>query len=358
MADLMNDVTNYNDLAGKYANFIAPTVKIMVNGKDAVKSQGLIVYELEVNLSDDMAGSVTFKLADLFDEKAHSFSGEVKSAFKPGTIVEIEMGYLSTTECIFKGYVEMIGAEIGRDNFLKVVLMDAKRLMMSSGRKNVLYEAENYSEIFARIMGAYSSVCSTEIDNTSDGLKTPVSQTGTDYDFIMKDLIYKGRVNREFIILAGKAYFREPGKSDNPIMKVSYGRELKFLSIFHCYQEMSVNVMGVDSRQEIVKGSESIKGTLSQGSVMSEAPVHTIADPLLDSSDKAQVKAKAVAGQEKKKGCLGYGITIGIPEIVPGRYLEVENSDEMINKKYYLTQVRHHYTRQNYTTEFEIGGCI
>lgn len=353
----MNGESSYSELANKYANFLTPTAKIKVDGNDVLKSRGLVIYELKIDLSVDMAGSVSFKLADLYDIKQHSFSSEIKDLFKPGTIVEVEMGYLSTTENLFKGYVEMAGASIGERDLFMVTLMDAKRLMMTSGRKNILYEAENYSDIFNQVMSAYSSLCTTQIDETSDGLKHPVTQMGTDYDFIMKDLILKGRVNREFIILAGKAYFREPEKDVSPVMKMSYGRELKYLSVSHAYQDIKINVSGINEQQEMVEGTDAVKGNLSQRRLI-DTPVYMVADPLADTNDKAEIRAKAAAVRERRKGCVGFGRTIGIPEIVAGRYIEVENTDEMLNKKYYLTQVRHSFTKKGYVTEFEIGGCL
>lgn len=357
MADLMNGVSSYSELANKYANFITPAVRIKVGGNDVAAGGGLVIYELKMDLSVDTAGCVSIKFADLYDIKQHSFSSRVKDLFKPGTIVEVEMGYLSTTECLFKGYVEMVGACIGERDFFWVTLMDVKRLMMTSGKRNILYEEKNYSDIFGRVMSDYSSLCSMQIEETSDKLESPVSQMGTDYDFIMRDLILRGRVNREFIVLAGKAYFREPEKNTSPLMKLSYGRELKFLSVNHTYRDMEINVTGVNEHQEIVEGISAVKGNLSQ-SKLRETPVDMVADPLADTTDKAEIRARAAAFRQRKRGCIGYGMTIGIPEIVAGRYIEVENTDEMLNKKYYLTQVRHSYTRKGYVTEFEIGGCL
>lgn len=358
MADLMTGKFDYKQLANKYANFIVPTVKIKVNGLDVVKMKELIVYDLEMNLSIEAAGSVRIKFANVYDVKNHSISSVIKSTFQLGSIVEVEMGYLSATQKLFKGYVEMLGVEMGKENLFVVTLMDAKRLMINSGKKNILYTVKNYSDVLKKIMSNYSSVCSLSIDVTNDNLENPISQITNDYDFVMTELIKKGKVDREFIILAGKAYFRKPNKVTAPIMKVRYGRELVDLSVSHCYKDLIVNVIGVDDKQNTVNGQAKAKGVLSQRKVMSETPILIVTDPYADTKDKATIKADAIARQEKEKCCIGRGSMIGIPEIVPGRYLEVENLDAMLNKKYYITEVMHHYTRESYTTHFEIGGCV
>lgn len=358
MADLMTGKFEYKQLADKYANFIVPTVRIKVNGLDVIKMKGFIVSELDMRLAVEEASSVRMKFAHAYDIQSHSFSSEIKDTFQLGSIVEVELGYLSTTEHLFKGYVEMLGVEMGKEDLFVVTLMDAKRLMMNSGKKNILYTEKNYSDVFKKIMGNYANVCSVSIDTTNDNLENPISQMSNDYDFVMTELIGRGKVNREFIILAGKAYFQKPKKVTTPIIKMRYGRELIDLSVSHCYKDLMVQVIGVDDKQNVISGQAEAKGELSQKKVMSQTPIFMIADPHADTKDKAATKAEAVARQEKEKSCIGRGSTIGIPEIVPGRYLEIENMDSMLDKKYYITEVMHHYTRESYTTHFEIGGCV
>lgn len=357
MADLMTGKVNYKKLADQYANFIVPTVKIKVNGTDVVKMNNLVVYELEMNLSVSTASSVKIKFAHQYDVQSHSFSGDVKDSFELGTIVTVELGYLSTTQELFKGYVEMAGVEMGEQELFVVTLMDAKRLMMISGKKNKLYTVKNYSDAFNEVMGDYSSLCSLEVEATNDQLEDPISQMSNDYDFVMTELIRKGRVNREFVILAGKAYFREPHKVTTPIMTLQYGRELVNLSVSHCYKDLKIEVIGMDSQQQAVKGEAEVKSTASQSNIITNTPVFRVGDPHADTADKAKTIAEAIARQESEKCCIGQGKTIGIPEIVPGRYIEVENIDSMIDKQYYITDVVHLYTRESYTTQFEIGGC-
>lgn len=358
MADLMTGKVDYKQLADKYANFIVPTAKVKVNGLDVIKMLNLIIDEIEIRLSVDAASSVRIKFAHVYDLKSHSFSSLIKNTFQLGTIVEVELGYLSTTQRLFKGYVDMVGVEIGEEELFVVTLMDAKRLMMNSGKKNVLYTLKNYSDVFKNVMADYASICSVSVDATNDNLENPISQMTNDYDFVMTELIKKGKVNREFIIIAGKAYFRKPNSVTTPIMKVRYGRELVDLSVSHCYRDVTVQVIGVDDKQNVINGQARASSVLTQKKVMSKSAVMTVADPHADTKDKAKTKAEAIARQEKEKSCMGRGRVIGIPEIIPGRYLEVENMDAMLNKKYYLTEVVHYYTKKSYATHFEIGGCV
>ena len=67
--------------------------------------------------------------------------------------------------------------------------------------------------------------------------------------------------------------------------------------------------------------------------------------------------AKKEAEKEKKKSKYGSGSCIGIPELVPGRYIEIKKLDiNGSSLKSILTEVRHSFGRDGYTTEFELGG--
>ena len=358
MADLMTAKSTYKKLADTYANFIVPLVKVKVNGVDVIKTKKLIVHELEVRLSVHMAGSVTIKFANQYNEEKHSFESSIKSTFSLGTVAEVELGYLSTTQKIFKGYVEMMGVEMGEAELFVVTLMDVKRLMMTSGKKEFLYDAKQYSDIFSQVMKNYSAVCKTSVDATNDKLESPIAQLGTDYEFVTRQLIGRGKADREFIVFAGTAYFRKPQKVTTPIMTVRYGRELKSLQISHCYKDLTVEVHGTDENEKTITAKAKVKSNATQKKAMSQTPIYTITDAAVDTQEKAKTKAEAIARQIQEKSTVGYGSTIGLPEIVPGRYLEVENVDAIVDKKYYITEVTHTYTKDDFVTQFEVGGCI
>lgn len=357
MADLMTGTVTYQKLANQYANFIVPAAKVKVNGTDVVKANSLVIQELEVTLPLDAAGSVVIKFADLYDEINHAFDAKTVHTFRPGTVVDIELGYLSTTQKVFRGYVAMLGVEMGEAELLVVTLMDVKRLMMVSGKKCILHKERNYSDAFQKVMGSYTALCSTRIDATSDQLEEPIPQISNDYDFIMHELIGKGKADREFIVCAGVAYFRRPQKVSAPILTLRYGRELLSLSIAHCYQDLNIEVISADRKEAAVTGRAKTKANTAQKKLLSKTPVSMETDSYAQTKSRADTAAQAAALQEKKRSSLGRGSTLGIPEIIPGRYIKVENVDAFINQKYYITEVTHSYRNDTFITQFEIGGC-
>ncbi|RKI44381.1 phage late control D family protein [bacterium D16-51] len=358
MPDLMTGTYTFEALASKYGNFCVPLIRIRMNGTELVSALKLSVVDIKVTLSLHAAGMVLFKLGGLYDAKSHSFDKKIKSYFALGSIMEVELGYLSHTCKIFKGFVAMLGAEFSRAPFLVVTLMDARRLMMLSGSQYMLHEVVNYSDAFKTIIAKYSKLCSPEIDATDDSLERPLSQTQNDYLFVTKELVKNGKVDREFFVLGSKVYFRKPRRVKQPIMTLQYGRELLALKIDEEYQDLKVEVIGYDGQaQNVVAGSAAVKKNKNQKKLFSSAQVFTVADPAVNTQKKANEKASVIAKEKEWKARSGRGVTMGLPELVPGRFVKVEALEKDYgDHEYYIESVVHTIDNESFRTTFEIGG--
>lgn len=357
MADLMTETYTYKDLVNQYGNFHLPAVKIYVNGTELLSSMGLLLEEIEVVLSLDSASSVQFKLGNVYDVQSRSFRSGLKDKFKPGTIVEVALGYYSSTIKIFKGFVYMLGCEFGEKAMLAVTAMDVRKLMMISGSRHVLHNVKNYSDAFKTIMADYGALCSVQVTATDDKLEIPVSQVSSDYDFVMEELVATGKSSREFFVVADKAYFRERPGSQAPLMQLEYGRELLSLEMDYAYLDLEIQVVGFNAgEQTAYTGTARAKSKEPQSSLISPAPVRMVTDPDADNQDKVSRRAGSLADMETERVKRGKLTTVGLPEIVPGRFIEVVKTEAMVNRKYYISEVRHHVGEGIFTTEIDIGG--
>ncbi len=359
MADLMNGTYTYDQLKKQYSNFIVPLIRIKVNGSDQVEKLNLSVYSLKATLSLDGASMVVIKLIGLYDEEKHTFKSNVKSAFPIGTIVEVELGYQSTTLNIFKGFVTMRGSEFGtRTPFFVLTLMDARRLMMLTGSQYKLHTQKNYSDVFKEIISAYSKLCSPVIEATSDELEDPISQTQDDYHFITGDLIRRVRADREFFILGDKAYFRKPRSSSSPIMTLQYGRELIALKTDEGYRDMKIEVSGSDEEnQTTIKGNATVEKAKGQKSIITQTPELFLADAVSKTQKQVTDVAKSIAARKGWEAQTASAITVGLPELVPGRYVKVEKLEsDLCDHKYYIKSVIHEINAEEYRTMLEMEG--
>ena len=276
MADLMTATCNYAALETKYGSFVVPALKIKSMGRDLISSLDLTMLDLQVTLSLEASSMVIFKVADAYDAESHSFKSNIKNAFKLGTVMEIELGYLSYTSSVFKGFVAGLGADFDDHPCLVVKLMDARYLMMTGGVQRILYTEKNYSDVFKKVMSKYAKLCSVECEATSDKLEAPISQSTNDYDFVRQELLGQGKADREFFIFGPKVYFRTPHKNKTPIMTVNYGRELLRFSMMEDYINTNVHVIGynyADDKEITAKATAKSKGAIT--AVITPAPIST-----------------------------------------------------------------------------------
>lgn len=359
MADLMSDTCTYDSLVNKYSNFHVPAVRLYVDGSDAVQELSLSVQSVEISLSLSEASMAVICLSDVYNQEMRSFDSKVKSKFKLGTVVEVGIGYISEIQRVLKGYVASLGAEFGKNTCLVITVADVRRLMMTSGVHHVLHDVSNYSDAVQTILGEYSKLCSAEIEATADQLDKPLSQRSTDYDFITKELIAAGHCDREFLVVGNKAYFRKPRGKAGAICSLELGRELQEFKVESVYTDLQVDVTGYNQQeQSVVTASATIKSAETLSSVMTSTPVHNIVDPEMDTQDKADACAASYADRRLGLGQYGSGVCVGLPELVPGRYIEVVMLEEMANKKFYIQKVTHKIGKEGFVTEFETGGWV
>ena len=355
MADLMKGSYTYEELANKYGNFFVPAVRLYVNGKEVSQDITRHITAVQVSLSLSAAGAAVVHFAGIYDRQKRTFDSDVKSKFKLGTIVEVGLGYGSEVTKVLKGFVALLRADFQEDPGIAVTIMDVRRLMMTSGVSEVLHEAKNYSDVVKKILQDYSKLCKPEIDATNDKLEDPVSQKATDYDFIAGDLAR--RCGREFFVLGDKAYFRKPRKETSSVMKLEYGKDLLSFRSESSYLDLQIQVSGYNQQeQKKITASAAAKSGESQTSLMSKTPVSCVTDPQADTQDKARVRAEAIASMVKASAQRAGGTCIGLPEIVPGRFLEVVKLEDMANRKYYVTSVTHSMSAKSFVTHFETGG--
>lgn len=357
MADLMTGVYTYEELANKYGNFHVPALRLYVDGKEVPQEVSLNVMSAEISLSLTSASMAVIRMDGGYDRKKRSFDDNIKNRFKLGTIVEIGIGYGSEIKKVLKGYVASMGIEFQDSPSLTLTIMDVRRLMMQSGIHIRCHDVKNYSDAVKEILNEYSKFCKAEIDPTNDKLDRKVSQNSTDYEFIARRMASNGRAGREFFVLADTAYFRKPRKEKRSIMKLEYGRELLQFHMESSYTNLAIEISGGNVTElKNINARAIAKSKEPQVNINYETPVSYILDPEADNQNKAKIRAEALADAEVRAGQRARGVCIGLPEIVPGRFIRIVKLEELVNKKYYITSVRHNFDKNFFKTAFEIGG--
>lgn len=356
MADLMKANYTYSQLIKKYNNFLVPTIKIKVKGKDVLASGFIAVDNVAITLSLKQASVVKFNIINAYQIQKRCFHEEIKNTFVLGSVFTVELGYGSSVTTIFKGFVETIQYDLKEIPELTITGADVRRLMMDTVRKNYPYVVQNYFNAFTELMQTYKKICNSfVIDKTQDKL-VQVVQNCSDFDFITKNLCEKA--NREFFVIAGKAYFLEKMKYSTPIISLGIGNGLMSFSRKLKYFHEELKVIGVDTEnKKRIEVTKEIKAYDSQDCVLTKAPITTEVSSVINELNEANLKLDFLERQRFEKAQRGSGSCIGLPELIPGRYIKIEKFDKDADDTYYIQQVQHSFSiGEGFSTQFDIGG--
>ncbi len=350
---LMDGSYSYADLVRKYDQFRVPVGRLKIDGKEL--GDGVGVESISASLSLEKASAVSFRVVGAYDRKSSGFRSSVKSTLKLGSTVSLSLGYGSSLTEVFQGYISGVGVDFSDDPVLEVTAMDVRGLMMEGTSRNEVHVVTTYSAAFQAVMERYKVLCTKlSVDATDADEITQIAQTTSDYEFV--NSVLARRANREFFVLADTAYFREKGKVTAPIVTLTWGEGLMTFSRSSLYQNLKITVIGFDpENKEAVKAQVEEKADEAQKSV-GAAHETVITDPDAQEEKKARKRAEKEALERKRRAQSGSLSCVGLPELVPGRFVAVKGLDPDLDLDYYIQEVRHELSGGGFSTTLEIGG--
>ena len=123
------------------------------------------------------------------------------------------------------------------------------------------------------------------------------------------------------------------------------------------YLNENIQVLGFDPASgKPVSGKAAAKSTDQLSDVLGGAGEWFISDPSCVSASQAAGWAGAVARTATRKSQKAEIRCIGLPEIIPGRFLKIDRVDSLVNRKYYITRVTHRFDGSGFLTEIETEG--
>lgn len=346
-------VVSYSSLVKKYGNFMVPAMVMKIDGKSVSNMSEIYIAQLDIQLSIESICSASFTLENVYHLQSSSFLSKIKNTFQLGSIVSIELGYGSATELVFWGYIHELQYSFDEVASISVTALDVRRLMKMN-HENRTFSDKSYSEIFKEVISKYSKVYqSAKVDAMTDKIER-LAQNINDYDFVMKELCQKA--NKEFFVLAGKVYFQDKNENKIPLLTLKWGENLFSFSVSRRYCNEEIAVYGVDGKDVVVSKEK----VVTDGKIkkLTSSPLRSdIKGSNIKDKKGTQALAKKEAQKRKKRAKDGSGSCIGIPELMPGRYLAIENLDvDGENFKGYVTKVSHSFSESGFITNFELGG--
>ena len=352
-------------LSTKYEDFRGPAFTIKVDGKE-LDSTEMPITALEVNLSaDGSAGGCHFEVESLYDFEKGAWMNNLSKTIKAGAKLEILAGYVKQEE-VFYGYVDEFSLEYSGSTppRLSVTGIDGLGFLMQcqepiyGGKKK---PAEVVKEILNKSVSAgYAKKVTV---GTLSGFEVPVIKERVDDFKFLRFLAERSCMN--VFSVDGELIFDDVVKNTKALTTLTVGAGLISFSKRTSLrgQVGQVEVWGRDEKQKFIRGkatSVSIGGT--GDTAVQVAPKFKEA-ALREYSDYVRTEKECVELAQARLDSIamnfvsGKGVCVGIPELIPGRYITIKGLDGDTEGTYFVSKVRHQFTRQGFYSHFEIKGA-
>lgn len=348
---------DFGKIKEEYNNFMIPSYEILIDGKK-ITDKDFSITNIRINLSaKEKAGMANFSVSNCYSSIEKGFSSKVKSTLKLGSMVKISFGYSNKNKELFLGYIVSISYEFDDIPKINVNCLDVMGLLM----KNIVEErkpkGEKLEQIINEVLKKYSKfITSTKIDTLQPIDKNKeIVQSGDDYNFVKK---IAEENDCDFFAVGEKVYVSNLKNRKKVAATLFYGENVMNFSREFQLKKVEVTAYGKnDNSNETISESyiyETEYPYAIKGEQVSEKKV--IRSPKIDSIDKA----KKIAINEAKK-LIGSSYSssiqcIGIPELIPGRYVELKDFDKDIDGSFYITDANHNFSPGNYTVSLNISN--
>ena len=369
---------SYSTLQSEYDDFKNPVADIEVNGVSIQGDKNRIRFaNLVVDLTSGFeASQATFGLYNAYDPINTQFAfSRIKKYCTIGSLVVIYIGYGLNVREVFRGIICKVDFNIEEDEIpvVQVTAMDVKAIMMANREQRQLL-ASNYSgavkEIFGQsvyqtLSGVGNLITDLNVFPTPDAPPVDLPDTGpltvvdtadsiemvgeSDYEFVVR---VAKKFNYEFFTTGGQVNFR-PAKNVSATL-IELSNEVRFKSF-----NVSYDITGIVNKVE-VRGLDVGKGKkvsfakrntnkLSKGmkaKMLTMGTEFVYVDPTVSSIIDAKNRVEYLMDDMTYRfGSLDFEI-YGIPEIVPGRFISIDDFGDAVSNDFYVINVQHRFTRE------------
>ncbi len=369
---------DYKSLRNDYGFFRYPLIEIQINevsltaGTDRKYNIG--VSDVTVDLTAGYeASQAVFNLYSVYDyQKAEFYTDRIKNFILLGSPVKIMMGYQAKVTEVFCGVITKVTFRVEEGDMaaVQVTAMDMKAIMMAN-RYNKKLRASIYSEAVKEILdqSIYKSWKDTpaiediKISDTPDGPATPtgggaskenntdrtIEMVGeSDYEFVVK---VAKKFNYEFFVLGGIVYFRKAKSDVTKQIEITPGARIISLSVEYdmtgLVEEIEVRGLDVNKGKTVnskVKNSNKLSmGNKAKSLITGSKFVYV--DPTVSATADADYRAKYLfENMSYRYGSLEMTM-VGLPDIIPGRYITISELGDAVSNDFYVQSVRHTMSR-------------
>lgn len=354
-------------LEDKYGGFYAPACQIMVDGMDLLK--GLFLEIMSVQVDNTLKGMdrFTFTVNSDFNIKTREFVNLI-SLFEFGASVQILLGYKSKEPLVqlHQGIITSVQTNFPASGLPQVTVSGYDlSYCLSKGKQSDNWGPGKDSDAVVKVANK-AGLNPLVVDTRVERPKIEQSQESL-FHFVEKLATRNGY---ETFVFNKDLYFRPPPETldeANAVVELEWASGLVSFSpeinISEQVNKVEVRGWDVNNKREIVgragQGDESERGKSQRsgaeligkicrdgGDLKVRAPVY--------SQEEANRRAKALLKERAEKLVQGSGESIGIPDIVAGKIINLKELGKVFSGAYYVEQSTHSLSSSGYKTTFKV----
>ena len=334
------------------------TFTVKVNGSALPPS--VQVLSFSVNREVNRIPFATLKILD-GDPSEQTFEVSSGDSFVPGNEIELQVGFHSEEETIFKGIVVKHALRLrGNRSPMLEVECKAKPIKMTTTPRSAFYKEMSDSDISSELLGKYS--LSGDVSDTSVTHKEMVQHHATDWDF----MLMRAEANGQIVSVEDdQVVIKSPAEAESSDLSFEYGR-----NIFEFEGEMdarnqlpsTLSESWDYSSQEIIEGESDEPGTASAGNLDGTTIAESLSSDPFELSHSGKVEdaeLKAWADAKLLKSRLakirGRVRVEGSSEVKPNQIINLGGLGDRFNGDYYVSGVRHEISDGSWFTDIQLG---
>jgi Rhs element Vgr protein len=333
------------------------TVAVLVEGKEL--SSEYHVLSLTVTRELNRIPTATVQIQDGEASKA-TFAASNTDQFIPGKKIELQLGYRSQNQTVFKGIVVKHSIKIRKRGSVLIMECRDEAVKMTGARKSRYFTDKKDSDIMEEIIGGHS--LQIDVMATSSKLPEVVQYDATDWDFLLCRSEANGRV---IVIEDGKVSIVEPATGTEPVVTIAYGSTLLELDaeIDARWQSKAIKALCWNSSdQELIHADAKEPTGTKTGNLAASDLAAITGDETAEirhggklSQPELQAWADGWLLKERLAKISGRARCQGFAGVSPGKIIEVTGIGERFEGKMYVRGVRHTLTGGNWETDVQFG---
>ena len=331
--------------------------KILIDGSAISDEIGVYAITVGKQFNKISTGKIVLLDGNAADRE---FALSNEDLFKPGSEIEIQLGYHSNTETVFKGIITRHALKAKQNSSYLYVEAKDKSTSLALRRRNSYFFDQKDSEVIEQLSS--DAGLDTDVEATPVTYKEMVQYNCSDWDFILS----RAEMNSMLVLTDdGKVIVKKPSMAGTSVLTATYGSNiLEFETEMDARRQFkSVKTHSWNYSDQKLEDSDDGSFSFSESGNISSSDLADV----FNSDEYAVNHAAFIADEELKEWADAFAMKSilskicgkvkvqGIAVVKPGSIITLDGMSDRFNGKVFVTGVQHVFSDKDYITEIQFG---